>query len=540
MAKPNRERQVRIYDLHSWTGISLGIMMFVVCFTGCLALFHDELHPWEDPVNRTAVAENPVPIHDRFAEWIDENRNGREITFASVVPSSDSQGYFSTQANFRDEEGEFEFIRQRWDSKTGEPLPRREEGANQFLYDLHRDLAWPEALGGRQVGRALVGIVGIAFMLIILSGIIAHSKITKEFFTLRYLRSVRLKWQDTHKVFGLWSLPFSTMIAFTGAFLGIITLLLPLLAAITVRGDTEKLVDELGLGQGEPAGIEAQMLPVDGMLARTHPETGAAARSLFIQHWGDANARYSINYPVDDRLLSSEQVIVSGVDGSEIENADVFQADRLLPRMLAAISPLHYGTYGGIALKIGYLLMGLALAVMAAFGNMMWIERRRYGGEGNKSERFYSILSAFNTGICAGMPAASIAVLYFDKFYIGAEAARYVAVAQFFFLFWAAALIFAFVRRNNYRATRELLALTGFGLVGLPLANGIATGDFFWSAFGTAAAGSAWFDLSFLLLGIITIAAAAKIPADRPVDKRRKSKEKASDTDLGPALQPAE
>ncbi|MEM8703329.1 MAG: PepSY-associated TM helix domain-containing protein, partial [Pseudomonadota bacterium] len=78
--------------------------------------------------------------------------------------------------------------------------------------------------------RILVGLVGIAFLLLILTGIVAHTKFTKELFTLRYLKSVRLKWQDSHKVMGLWTSPFAAMIALTGAFLGVIALLLPLLA----------------------------------------------------------------------------------------------------------------------------------------------------------------------------------------------------------------------------------------------------------------------------------------------------------------------
>jgi len=181
----------------------------------------------------------------------------------------------------------------------------------------------------------------------------------------------------------------------------------------------------------------------------------------------------------------------------------------------------------------------MGLAVMSALGSMMWIERRRHGGEGNKSDRFYAILSAINTGVCAGLPAAAVAVLAFDKVYWGAEAARYTSMVWFLFGAWLLAAIFGFMRGNDYKANRELLAVTGFGLVALAPLNWIVTGDVMWSNFSTGAAGSAWFDLAFILLGSSAVFIAAKLPAERPVDKRRQKKAEAA-LDSDAELQPAE
>ncbi|MEO1044558.1 MAG: PepSY-associated TM helix domain-containing protein [Pseudomonadota bacterium] len=538
----NRERQIRIYDMHSWTGIALGIMLFVVCFTGSIALFYNEFRGWEDPAARIEPTEQPVIMHGVFTEWLAENMDGREVTYVGfTAPGNRHQDFFEGFLNLRGEDGEIEFLRQRWDPNTGAAIATREEGANRFLYDLHRDLSWPEVLGGRTVGRAIVGIVGIAFMLLVLTGIIAHTKITKELFSLRYLKSVRLKWQDTHKVFGLWTVPFSSMIAFTGAYLGVIALLAPLLAAITVKGDTEKLVEAIGLGVAEKAGIEAEMMPVDQALTIPHPETGAKAVSINVENWGDANAAYTINYPVDDRLVYYDQHKISAVDGRALPTPEFLSPTKPLPRTLAALSPLHYGIFGGIALKIGYFLMGMAIAVMAALGNMMWVERRLHGGEGNKSEKFYRRLSALTTGVCGGMPLASVAILHFDKFYWGAEAGRMSSVISAFFIVWLATLVFAFTRSNQYRTARELLAATGLTMLALPISNGLATGDFLWSAFGTAASVSAWFDLAFLIFGAIICAVAMKMPASRPIDLRRAKKaSEIIEPDVDPSLQPAE
>ena len=71
-------------------------------------------------------------------------------------------------------------------------------------------------------------------------------------------------------------------------------------------------------------------------------------------------------------------------------------------------------------------------------------------------------------------------------------------------------------RPNDYRTTRELTALTGLGLIGLPLLNGLATGDVFLSGLAGATPVTAWVDVTFLVLGAVTCVVAAALPDHRP------------------------
>ena len=57
-----KSRYLRIYDLHSWSGIVLGLFVFIVSFTGCLALFDHELKSWEDPAKRLSIAQESAEI----------------------------------------------------------------------------------------------------------------------------------------------------------------------------------------------------------------------------------------------------------------------------------------------------------------------------------------------------------------------------------------------------------------------------------------------------------------------------------------------
>tara|TARA_R110001606_G_scaffold381211_1_gene542279 strand:+ start:75406 stop:76014 length:609 start_codon:yes stop_codon:yes gene_type:complete len=183
--------------------------------------------------------------------------------------------------------------------------------------------------------------------------------------------------------------------------------------------------------------------------------------------------------------------------------------------MRFALAPFHYATYGGIWLKFLYLVLGLGLAVITALGSMMWIERRKFGNEGSKSATFYHGLSHLNTGVVMGLPVASLALFHLDKVYTGAEAARLATTGLAYFAVWGAALVYVFIRRNDYAATRELMTVAGGLAVAIPLTNGVATGDWVWSRLASEHTTSCWVDVCLALFGVSAIAVAMILPRPR-------------------------
>ncbi|MEM6914051.1 MAG: PepSY-associated TM helix domain-containing protein, partial [Pseudomonadota bacterium] len=395
------------------------------------------------------------------------------------------------------------------------------DGLSTWLLDFHRDLMWPTQLGGRTVGRALVGVAGVILMLTIISGIIAHTKIREEFFTLRYLRSVRLKWQDTHKVLGLWGTPFYAMIALTGAVLGIVTILAPIAALLAFRGDQQALIEAVVGQPPEPVGVQAMMLSADEVAQMRHPETGAEPWYVVTHNWGDEGAVFDIYYKPESRLFIAEGVSISGVTGEPVFNATTATST---PgnRLVGAIAPLHYGTYGGIALKALYFLLGISLAVITAFGTMMWIERRLHGNEGNRSPGFYRGLSRLNVGVSAGIVLATCGLLVHHTLYAGAETSRLMWTGWTYFGLWFAAMGYAFVRKDEYRANMEILLASGAALILASVLNMAMTGHTIWNGlWGDGHAPTAWVDVSLIALGIATIAIAAALPKKRAEKARR-------------------
>ena len=278
----DKARHKRNYDLHSWSGVTLGIFLFIVCFTGSVAVFAmNETHVWEDPAKRLEFSSEPAPITGIFNDWHAEQKELGDVEFLSLSWPSKTDPYYTAYADIHlDANDEHEWVEQRWHPQNLEPLVSRQASISQWLVDFHIYLKWPTMLGGRTVGAFLVGAAGILLLLSILTGVIAHTKLKEEAFSLRLEISVRRKWQDSHIVIGLWGAPFHIMIGFTGAFLGIITTLAPILAFLAFQGNTAALFAAFEGDRPANSDAPAQMMSLEDVRMIEHPESEQSPQSV--------------------------------------------------------------------------------------------------------------------------------------------------------------------------------------------------------------------------------------------------------------------
>lgn len=515
----DKARYKRNYDLHSWSGVTLGMFLFVVCFTGSVAVFAlSETRIWEDPARRIAFSDEPAAVTETFNAWYTEQKQRGDVERLSLSWPAPTSPYYSALADVHlDSTDEHELITQRWHPVTLAPVETRLASMSQWLVDFHIYLKWPTMLGGHSAGAFVVGLAGILLLLSALTGGIAHTKLKEEAFSLRLDKSVRLKWQDSHKVIGLWGAPFHIMIGFTGAFMGIIATLTPVVAFLAFQGDTEALFAAVQGEHKEASGVEAQMIPFEDARKFMYPRATHPPQSMQIENYGDETATYTLFWGPSDRL-AQDQLKISAVTGEPLPLEPLQETDTAFKRINAAIGPLHFGTFGGVAIKFAWFLLGLALSAITAFGTMMWIERRQHGNAGNRSDTFYNRLSKLNVGICAGLPVATAALFVQNVLYWGDEAQRGVSIASTYLGVWGVAIIYSFVRDNTYKANRELIGIAGVFLIVAALFN---------QALTELSDGSAeihfrilMVDLTLVTLGAMAVWAAKALPTGRPEKAR--------------------
>ncbi|MGD8327141.1 MAG: PepSY-associated TM helix domain-containing protein, partial [Sphingomonadales bacterium] len=441
-------RYRRLYDLHSWSGVIFGLFIFIVSISGSFALFHEEVLSWEDPARRLPKAEFPAPLHNKFENWVSLNAEGKSIDFLKLSYPDSVTPYYEALLITKDDAGDVMRLEQRWNAETAENIPRRGAGVSDWIWNFHRDLMWPDQFGGRTMGLALVGVAGVVLLLSIISGVLIHRKIFSQIFTLRVHRSQALKWNDAHKVFGIWGLPFYAMVAFTGSVLGIVIILAPIVATLSFKGDQQAVYDAVFGEKLAPAGVESPMFSLDRIASFSHPESRMPIAHVVIENWGDVTARYELQFPADKEMALLDAYKISGVTGERVAYP-LLDTPSNASRFVNAVAPLHYGSYGGLALKLLYFLLGLSLAIISALGVLMWIDRRRNGGKKYKS--LHHIL----TGVTAGAPLTYGAIFILDKIYLGAEASRLAWTGVLFFTIWLAAIVYVFIRKNDRAAFRE-------------------------------------------------------------------------------------
>lgn len=496
-----KERYLRFYNVHSWSGIILGLFIYTIAFAGCLALFYNELQTWEDPAKRISVAKERVLIMPIFEAWVVSNSSEQRIENVKFYYPKEHEPYFKAIMLTANKDNQKLSHEARWNTHNGDELVTKSSGLSDWLRDFHRHLMWPMKYGGERFGRFLVGIAGITLMLSIISGIIVHTKIITQMFVLRTERSQLLKWQDLHKAFGFWPLPFHLMVAFTGAFLGVISLLSPIMAVLAFKGDTEALIAAVFGNQKKAVGIDAPMLSLDQLGKIRLESSGQFPTDITIRNWGDQNATYKVSFPTKNELASYDSQTLSAVSGELIDEELTAQIP-LSKRVTNTVSPLHYGNYGNIWLKIIYLILGLTLCVVTVSGLMIWLKRRLNINKDDASIVKYKKIGRLIVGVTLGLPIASFAVFHLDKLYFGTEVTRMRSIGIFYFTVWSAVIIFSYIGSQQYKTIKALFFTLAVLTITIPLTNYLSTGDVFWSQLNSSKTW-VWVDATCFILGVV-------------------------------------
>ncbi len=99
-----------------------------------------------------------------------------------------------------------------------------------FVQDLHIYLHLPHSWG-----IFVVGLTGVALLSSLVSGILAHPRVFRDAFHLRWGGSKRLQEADLHNRIGIWALPFHVTLSLTGALLGLSTVIVGVLAMVVFK-----------------------------------------------------------------------------------------------------------------------------------------------------------------------------------------------------------------------------------------------------------------------------------------------------------------
>lgn len=432
-----------LLGLHAWGGLLFGWLLVPVFLAGSLAVFGPEIDHWmkaelsaPDFSRETAVALGEARLRGvapDAAVWRIRLPSGREPTIGI--------GWGSDPRQMREET---------LDAASGQPLHERPTHGGHLFTDFHAEL-----LAG-VAGKWIVGAAGIVMLAALVSGVLVHQRLLRDFFTFRPWATRRRAWLDAHNLAGVATLPFLLMIAWTGVVI-LAEAFMPAATHYLYDGKPRaNRADVVSSFVRPPAGEAATMRPLVEHLAAAEAILGARTVSnLLVRHPDDRNALVQALRHVDDRLAAvADHVTFDAASGEVFGRQTEWNAMAYAYRAQVGLHVVHFG---GPALRWLYFASGLLGTAMMAAGIVLFARKRRLRAGGARSQR---LVDSLGVAAVAGALIACLVYLYAGRLLPATLDARPDWELACFFGAWGASWLHA-LRQAPESAWRRQLMLAG-------------------------------------------------------------------------------
>ena len=504
--------------LHTWTGLLVGWLLFFTFLTGTLGYVNHEIDRWmrpEAPMVSTppSAAELLPKALARLSLQTDQAKS-----WSIRFPGGRSNNDFQVSWRAQPKEGERfgKFTRETLDPVTGANVNEnvRKTGGGHLLYRMHYRLHYMPA----RTAYWILGICSMFMFVAIISGIIIHKKIFKDFFTFRPKKGQR-SWLDGHAVLCVTSLPFHLMITYSGLVFLMFTYM-PLGIDVIYGEENEdqffeEAFDEAGPGPKEimPSAATSPLMP---MLVEVEKYWGAENVSgININNPGRANATVTFRPRNYNKLVTyTDTLTFNGVTGKFVEGKDVNFASQTNNVMLS----LHEGLFAGPLLRALYLVAGVAGTAMIGTGLLLWSKKRKAKlSKGGIAHFGIAVVDRLNLGTIVGLPIAIAAYFWANRLIPVDFDARQDWEVHAMFITWGVMFVYP-VWRPLDRAWFEMLCLMTAAYALLPVVNLLTTDRHL----GITVMHGDWvlagFDLSCLaasgIFALVTIKAYSKVTSN--------------------------
>ena len=422
--------------LHNWAGLVVGWLLLTIAAAGTLSVFRQELDAWTHP----ELARGPIDqaaAGEAAIRWLSTHAATSPSWFLDLADARTpgTLAFYSTGKAF---------VWKVLSPLTGLPDGIRDSYGGEFFYRFHFELQLPYPWG-----RLAAVIAAEVMLVVLLSGIVAHRRIFKDFFTLRTGKGQR-SWLDAHVVFGVLALPFHLMIALTGV-VTLVTLFLPWGGLAAYKGDAAALSRDLypsitRMKSDKPA----PLAPVAPMLRTAMARfDGAGIATVSITNPGDAAAVVTVSSGERPGIAIAQHNF--SFDGKTGRVLNEFVERRGAMRLHDTLYGLHMGRFAGLASRWLYFLSGCLLTAAIASGLILWTaKRRRPHGRGHR------FVTRLNIGFIAGLPIAFSTFLLANRLLPLDLVDRATWEQRAVFIAWALALGYAALRSLD-RVWREML-----------------------------------------------------------------------------------
>ena len=347
-------------EAHTWLGLAISAAMYLICLSGALAVFNQEFERWEQPAVAEESAIDAKMAGIALGAFVDRYGVDTEH-FHVVFPTSGIPRLVvedDHRAHFVNADGSL-------GSEESSPW-------SKMLIELHYYLHLPHTLG-----IILVSACGAMLLALILSGVFAHSRIIKDAFRFRLGGTGAQQRIDLHNRLSVWALPFHLMISFTGAYYGLVGVLLLVTAQAFYDGDTAAVAESVFTPEPENLGLMDGEVPDIARAIDYVLEEDPSGKPVFltIHEPGTANEFIEIYVQQEGRLIYAENYRFDGA--GDFVGTSGYSDGEVGKQVVYSFYRIHFGDFAGLATKWLYFVLGIMLTVIAATGVDIWLAKRK-------------------------------------------------------------------------------------------------------------------------------------------------------------------
>lgn len=505
MAMPSSDISI-FRRLHTWVGLIAGMVLFVAFYAGVITLFQGEVTQWQKPdlrVQSTVAADEYQTWLDRFIAMHPQARN----EFWMLLPSEkepqlrfmwmedgDGKGHRG-EGKGKGKHGGRKMATQA-DLDAGAVEKQNGSKLARLINEIHFSLAIPG-----MTGRTFLGFISLLYGLALVTGIVIHlPKLFKDFWSLRQQQGERRHWLDLHNLIGVISLPFHLIFAWTGAIWGLSALLYGLFNSAVfdqqLYGATGQTF--MPMSSIERTGIAQAALPVHVLLQKMPHAAELTPKSLHFKNYGDSAAQVEIVAQQEKQMSQSKLAVLHATTGDVLRD-ETGDSESLNHGMMMGLYSLHFGDFGGIAMRLIYAVLGLGGCFLFYSGNQLWINAQLKHRQ-VKIQRQGIAMAKLTNGFCIGCCVAiSISFLFSPMTENNVVPAE--LQTTLFFAVWGLSLVYSFIRPiANGRS--ELLCACAVATLLIPLVDLSLNGAQMLTLFGSLKMEFLWVDLVALLYAL--------------------------------------
>lgn len=522
--------------LHTWSGLLVCWILFLVFSAGTASYFRDEISLWMKPELHAAAAApvSAAQAIDNAVHMLEKEGAGASRWFITL-PDERNQALgvvWVQPPEPGQKRGKVE--RAQLNPATGERMGEvRETRGGDFIYRLHFDLHYMPAIWARWI----IGFCAMFMLVAIVSGVITHKRIFKDFFTFRPKKGQR-SWLDAHNAVAVLALPYHLMITYTG----LVTLMfmyMPFGAQVAYKGD-EKAFNAETFRQAEnkkPANKPAQLTSIAPLLAQAEKHwNGGQAGRITINNPGDANATIQVTREPEKKLsISRQSMQFDGVNGTFL--SAIGDEESAAAETRGVLFGLHVANFANPLLRTLFFLCGLAGCAMVATGALLWGVKKRQSyakvlAKGGRVGFGLRLVDGLNIGAIAGLPIAFASYFWANRLLPVGLDGRANTEISWFFIAWGTAAVLAHIRPDR-RMWQWQLSVGGLLFALLPVLNIFTTHSHLGVTLlqGKGPWAVAGFDLFVLVFGLALLYAAKRLARKKAVVKVKSQEKVIGDSD---------